>query len=164
MNSLLVLGCSNFASTWQQLRMICAYFNALEEFKDSKAFAVFAESNWNRLLCVQLVICWCIVLVQMFWRVQVAFSVYCGEFLTIHFNLITIRDELLPCCGRRRRYYTSACLFCFALSNSFKLGEPWIPISDSILWREILQGLLFLSGFRRSFRRGEWEMKILSNR
>jgi len=66
--------------------------------------------------------------IQMFWTVS-SFFLPCEErFLTIHFNLITIRGELLLCgrTRRRRKIYYSVCLFVLlqTLSSSTRLSEP----------------------------------------
>jgi len=94
--------CDNF-NCMSVLSEDVSNFNALEGSKDWKHLRALAEKQLKSLaLCSAkhlLVHC---VSGEMFWIVQVAFSCsVCGGFLTIHFNLITIRDELLLCCGRR---------------------------------------------------------------
>jgi len=71
-------------------------FNALKGFKDLEAFASVRRKQLQSpcsvfsyafagALCLEML------------DVKVVFLVLCGGFLTIHFNLITIRDELLLC-------------------------------------------------------------------
>jgi len=62
------------------------------------------------------------------------FLVLYGGFLMIHFNLIIIRDELLLCSGGRLGGDTIQPV-CFASTSFkfFKLSEPWISMSDSVL-------------------------------
>jgi len=139
------------------VKICVSNFNALKGFICQCSQEAIAIA----LLCVQLRICWCIVSGDV--GCSSSFLVLCGGFLTIHFNLITIRDELLLCWveGEGR---TILLPVCFA-SNSFKffkLSEP-LDINQIALWRGNLSGPAISGGFTRSFR-SENESWRLSNR
>jgi len=97
--------------------------------KTWKHLRALAESNWNHLLCVQLSICWCIVLSrEMFWIVQVAFPCSVWRILNDSFQPNNNQGWIvtLLCCGRRLGGDTVQQPVCFASPSFkfFKLSEP----------------------------------------